>query len=44
MSKYDLHLLRIDFNIIFGYLLIAHNSQIDSQEQIEVKELKIQDI
>ena len=44
MSKYDLHLLWIDFHIIFGYLLIAHNNQIDSQEQIEVKELKIQDI
>merc|ERR1712037_987083 len=44
MSKYDLHLLRFDFNIIFSYLLIAHNNQIDSQEQIEVKELKMQDI
>ena len=44
MNKYDLHLLWFDFNIISGYLLIAHNNQIDSQEQIEVEELKIQDI
>ena len=44
MSKYDLHLFRFDFHIIFGYLQIAHNNQIDSQEQIEVKEAKIQDI
>ena len=35
---------QIDFNIIFGYFLIAHNNQIDSQEQIEVEELKIQNI
>ena len=40
-SKSDLHLLWIHFHIIFGYLQIAHNNQIDSQEQIEVKEPKI---
>ena len=44
ISKYDLHLLQIDFHIVFGYLQITHNNQIDSIEQIEVKEPKIQDI
>ena len=41
-SKYDLHLLRFDFHIIFGYLQVAHNDQIYPQEQIEVEEAKIQ--
>ena len=44
MSKYYLHLLRINFYIIFGYLLITHNNQIDYQDQIEINELKIKDI
>ena len=43
-SKSDLHLLRIDIHNIFGYLWIDHNNPIDSPEQIEVKEEKIQDI
>ena len=39
-----LHLLWINFHILFGYIRIAHNNPIDSPDQIEVKEEEIQDI